>query len=494
MKRENVVLWVAAFLLVGVWIGAKFSGQPSTSTQVDSKLVQFFSYLESEYVDSLDIDALAEQAMDYILSDLDPHSTYITADDGAQMSERMNGGFTGIGVEFAIKKDTLVFVHVMTDGPAEEYGIRSGDRVFAIDGDTIVGPSLTNAKVTSLIKGPTGSFVDLSIRRANKQVTASVKRGQIPIQSVFDMGVKNGIGYVRVERFAETTHDEFVSHLKALEKDSMRALVIDLRDNPGGYLHEAVAMADEFLTEGQNIVTTRYRNGEEHTSKAYSGERYEDLPVHILINENSASASEVFTGALQDHDRAVVYGKTSYGKGLVQEDKYLGDGSKVRLTVAYYYTPSGRSIQKPYKEGKPANEGVFLSDSGRVLATAGGIEPDVELANDSASYFWTFSYGTLDAFAFDYVDSHRDHFDTLSVDQGYSSLVPDRGQLESFLEYGGYGIAMEDLSKEDEEALSQLLQAAIARNYFGYDAYKDVLLEYDPVLLALFDQARSMLQ
>jgi carboxyl-terminal processing protease len=274
----------------------------------------------------------------------------------------------------------------------------------------------------------------------------------------------------------------------------MRALVIDLRDNPGGYLHEAVAMADEFLTEGQNIVTTRYRNGEEHTSKAYSGERYEDLPVHILINENSASASEVFTGALQDHDRAVVYGKTSYGKGLVQEDKYLGDGSKVRLTVAYYYTPSGRSIQKPYKEGEPANEGVFLSDSGRVLATAGGIEPDVELANDSTSYFWTFSYGTLDAFAFDYVDSHRDHFDTLSVDQGYSSLVPDRGQLESFLEYGGYGIAMEDLSKEDEEALSQLLQAAIARNYFGYDAYKDVLLEYDPVLLALFDQARSMLQ
>ena len=494
MKRENVVLWVAAFLLLGVWIGGNFSGRSSQPDAMDTKLVRFFRYLETEYVDSLDIDALSEQAMDLILSELDPHSTYITADDGTQMSERMNGGFTGIGVEFSIKNDTLVFLHVMTNSPAADYGILPGDRVFAIDGDTIVGSTLTNSKVTSLIKGPTGSYVDFKIKRGSLLVDASVQRGQIPIKSVYNKGVKDGIGYLRVERFAETTHDEFSATLQRLEMDSMRAVIIDLRDNPGGYLHEAVAMADEFLVDGQNIVTTRYRNGQEHTSVAGSGELFEDLPVHILINENSASASEVLTGALQDHDRAVVYEKTSYGKGLVQEDKYLGDGSKVRLTVAYYFTPSGRSIQKPYKEGDIANEGVFLSDSGRVLSTSGGIEPDVELDNDSSSYFWTFSYGTLDAFAYEYVDGNRTYFDALSPLSGHLQFVPDTNQLAEFLAYGGYGIVLEDLSVEDKKVLSQLLQAAIARNYFGYNAYRDVLLEYDPILNKVYQQARSMLQ
>ena len=201
----------------------------------------------------------------------------------------------------------------------------------------------------------------------------------MPIESVIHLDTENGIGYLKVDRFSETTHDEFLGHLEQLSAQGMNQLIVDLRDNPGGYLHEAVAMADEFLGEGKLIVTTRYRNGSVKNSEAKSGNRFESMPVHIIIDENSASASEVFTGALQDHDRATVYGKTSFGKGLVQEDKLLEDGSKVRLTVAYYYTPSGRSIQKPYKEDEVFNEGVFLSDTGRILYSQGGIEPDVEL-------------------------------------------------------------------------------------------------------------------
>ncbi len=475
MKRENVILWVAFFLLFGVWIGSKFGESPPAG----GKMSQFFDYLKEEYVEELDMDSLQAEAMDHILSSLDPHSTYIPLDEGAAMAERMQGGFSGIGVEFAVKKDTLVFVHVMKPGPADASGILSGDRVYAIDKDTIVGESLTNDIVTSKIKGRRGTSVSLEVIRGKEQLSFEVQRDLVPIESVLHLPVEDGVGYLKIDRFAETTHDEFVAHLDYLTATGMEELIIDLRDNPGGYLHESVAMADEFLGDNKNIVTTKYKDGSTNTSKAKSGNRFEELPVHILINENSASASEVFTGALQDHDRATVYGQTSFGKGLVQEDKVLADGSKVRLTVAYYYTPSGRSIQKPYREGQVVNEGVFISDTGRVLYSQGGIEPDVEITNDSASYFWTFSYGTIDAFGFNYADSHRGDFKDLNFSNFYSDFIISEDILSSFLEFGGYGIELEDLSAFDRKELSLLLRAAIARNLWGFDAYRKVLLKDD---------------
>jgi carboxyl-terminal processing protease len=475
LKRENVILWVAFFLLFGVWIGSKFGESPPAG----GKMSQFFDYLKEEYVEELDMDSLQAEAMDHILSSLDPHSTYIPLDEGAAMAERMQGGFSGIGVEFAVKKDTLVFVHVMKPGPADASGILSGDRVYAIDKDTIVGESLTNEIVTSKIKGRRGTSVSLEVIRGKEQLSFEVQRDLVPIESVLHLPVEDGVGYLKIDRFAETTHDEFVAHLDYLTATGMEELIIDLRDNPGGYLHESVAMADEFLGDNKNIVTTKYKDGSTNTSKAKSGNRFEELPVHILINENSASASEVFTGALQDHDRATVYGQTSFGKGLVQEDKVLADGSKVRLTVAYYYTPSGRSIQKPYREGQVVNEGVFISDTGRVLYSQGGIEPDVEITNDSASYFWTFSYGTIDAFGFNYADSHRGDFKDLNFSNFYSDFIISEDILSSFLEFGGYGIELEDLSAFDRKELSLLLRAAIARNLWGFDAYRKVLLKDD---------------
>lgn len=483
MKRDSVVLWVFGFLIFGVWIGLQFR----TDVKQDrSKLDQFFRYLEYEYVDTLDIDGLMDDAMDHILSSLDPHSAFIPAEDSEYIAQRMQGNFSGIGVEFRIHEDTLVFVSIMRNSPAASYGLLAGDRIITIDGDTVVGPQLTNDEVTSRIKGEEGTYVTFGIMRDGLYLTAAVQRGIIPLESVVSTQMLGSLGYVRMERFAETTHDELLVALDRLDSLNMRGLILDLRGNPGGYLHEAVAIADEFLSEDKSIVITKYGDGKTHTSKATEGQRYEDLPLHIIIDGSSASASEVVTGALQDHDRATVYGTTSFGKGLVQEDKILSDGSKVRLTVAYYYTPSGRSIQKPYEGADlPGQmEGtVFMSDSGKVLLASGGIEPDIYLSADSSnSYYWSMSFGTMDAFAFDQIDAQRSDYELWTFERFVTDFELSDMQLYSFLEYGSYGLTLEDLSSTDMDEIRFLLKAAYAKNIWGFDAYRNVLRTDDVVL------------
>ena len=495
MKRDSVVLWVFGFLIFGVWIGLQFrtDAQPNRS-----KLDQFFRYLEHEYVDTLNIDALMDDAMDHILTSLDPHSTFIPAEDGADIAQRMQGNFSGIGVEFRIHKDTLVFVNIMKNSPAASYGLESGDRIITIDGDTITGPQLTNEEVTRRIKGEQGTYVTFGVFRDGMNLTAAVQRGIIPLESVVSTQMLGSLGYVRVERFAETTHDELLVALDRLDSLQMRGLILDLRGNPGGYLHEAVAIADEFLGKDKSIVITKYGDGTTHTSRATGGERYEDLPVHVLIDGKSASASEVVTGALQDHDRATVYGTTSFGKGLVQEDKTLSDGSKVRLTVAYYYTPSGRSIQKPYEGADLTGEmegAVFTSDSGKILLASGGIEPDVYLpADSSSSYYWSMSFGTMDAFAFEQIDAQRSDFELWTYDRFVTDFECTEIQLYSFLEYGSYGLALEDLSRGDIDEISFLLKAAFAKNIWGFDAYRNVLRTDDSVLIEVVRAASATLK
>lgn len=495
MKRDSVVLWVFGFLIFGVWIGLQFR----TDVKQDrSKLDQFFRYLEYEYVDTLDIDGLMDDAMDHILGSLDPHSAFIPAEDSEDIAQRMQGNFSGIGVEFRIHEDTLVFVSIMKNSPAASYGLLAGDRIITIDGDTVVGPQLTNDEVTSRIKGEEGTYVTFGIMREGLYLTAAVQRGIIPLESVVSTQMLGSLGYVRMERFAETTHDELLVALDRLDSLNMRGLILDLRGNPGGYLHEAVAIADEFLSEDKSIVITKYGDGKTHTSKASGGQRYEDLPLHIIIDGSSASASEVVTGALQDHDRATVYGTTSFGKGLVQEDKILSDGSKVRLTVAYYYTPSGRSIQKPYEGADlPGQmEGtVFMSDSGKVLLASGGIEPDIYLSADSSnSYYWSMSFGTMDAFAFDQIDAQRSDYELWTFERFVTDFELSDMQLYSFLEYGSYGLTLEDLSSTDMDEIRFLLKAAYAKNIWGFDAYRNVLRTDDVVLKEVVRAASTTLK
>jgi len=495
MKRDSVVLWVFGFLIFGVWIGLQFR----TDVKQDrSKLDQFFRYLEYEYVDTLDIDGLMDDAMDHILGSLDPHSAFIPAEDSEYIAQRMQGNFSGIGVEFRIHEDTLVFVSIMKNSPAASYGLLAGDRIITIDGDTVVGPQLTNDEVTSRIKGEEGTYVTFGIMREGLYLTAAVQRGIIPLESVVSTQMLGSLGYVRMERFAETTHDELLVALDRLDSLNMRGLILDLRGNPGGYLHEAVAIADEFLSEDKSIVITKYGDGKTHTSKASGGQRYEDLPLYIIIDGSSASASEVVTGALQDHDRATVYGTTSFGKGLVQEDKILSDGSKVRLTVAYYYTPSGRSIQKPYEGADlPGQmEGtVFMSDSGKVLLASGGIEPDIYLSADSSnSYYWSMSFGTMDAFAFDQIDAQRSDYELWTFERFVTDFELSDMQLYSFLEYGSYGLTLEDLSSTDMDEIRFLLKAAYAKNIWGFDAYRNVLRTDDVVLKEVVRAASTTLK
>ena len=495
MKRDSVVLWVFGFLIFGVWIGLQFR----TDVKQDrSKLDQFFRYLEYEYVDTLDIDGLMDDAMDHILGSLDPHSAFIPAEDSEYIAQRMQGNFSGIGVEFRIHEDTLVFVSIMKNSPAASYGLLAGDRIITIDGDTVVGPQLTNDEVTSRIKGEEGTYVTFGIMREGLYLTAAVQRGIIPLESVVSTQMLGSLGYVRMERFAETTHDELLVALDRLDSLNMRGLILDLRGNPGGYLHEAVAIADEFLSEDKSIVITKYGDGKTHTSKASGGQRYEDLPLHIIIDGSSASASEVVTGALQDHDRATVYGTTSFGKGLVQEDKILSDGSKVRLTVAYYYTPSGRSIQKPYEGADlPGQmEGtVFMSDSGKVLLASGGIEPDIYLSADSSnSYYWSMSFGTMDAFAFDQIDAQRSDYELWTFERFVTDFELSDMQLYSFLEYGSYGLTLEDLSSTDMDEIRFLLKAAYAKNIWGFDACRNVLRTDDVVLKEVVRAASTTLK
>lgn len=496
MRPQRIIIWVTAFFVVGIWVGLNF--REAVYIENGSTLDRFFRYLENEYIDTLDIPSLEQDAMDYILSNLDPHSVLIPQENEAEISERMQGSFSGVGVEFTIYKDTLVFVHIMEGGPAEDYGLQAGDRIYAIDDDTIVGPDLTNELVTKKIKGPIHSYVVFKIKRDGLLLTAAVQRGLIPLESVTGTRMFGPIGYIRIERFAESTYEELVTALEELSAQGMRSLVLDLRDNPGGYLHEAVDIADLFLEEGKTIVSTKYKNGRTNIAEATGEDGYEDLPIHIILNGQSASASEVVSGALQDHDRATIYGSTSFGKGLVQEDKILPDGSTVRLTVAYYYTPSGRSIQKPYDGADLPGEMeglIFTSDSGKVLATSGGIEPDVPVVNDTTqAYYWGFSFGTIDDFAFEWIDGRRSIIQLWDKSVFIQNHVVSDELLYEFLDYGGYGILLDDLSTSEIEELQLLLKSALAKNIWGFDAYRLVLQEQDPILNEVVRQAYGGLQ
>jgi carboxyl-terminal processing protease len=496
VKPQRIVLWITAFFLVGIFVGLSF--RESISGSKGSSMDQFFQYLQDEYVDTLDIAKLQQQAMDYILSGLDPHSVLIPVEDEQQIAERMQGSFSGVGVEFTIYEDTLVFVYIMEGGPAESYGLKAGDRIYAIDGDTIVGEGLTNEFVTQKIKGPVNTYVTFDIIRDGLPLVAAVQRDFIPLNSVSGAQMYGSMGYVKVDRFAESTTEELQEALAKLDDQGMRGLILDLRDNPGGYLHEAVEIADLFLDGNKTIVSTKYKDGRTIVAESKRGDKYEDLPLHIILNDQSASASEVLSGALQDHDRATIYGTTSFGKGLVQEDKQLPDGSTIRLTVAYYYTPSGRSIQKPYAGADLPGEMeglVFQSDSGKILSSVGGIEPDIELSNDTVgSYYWGFSFGTIDDFAFQWVDARRKKIGTWEYEDFFNKKVVDDELISEFLKYGGYGLYIEDLPMDQLTELRLMTKAAIAKNIWGFDAYVSMLLNEDPVLKEVIKLSSGTLQ
>lgn len=405
---------IAITLAAGVLLGSTFfSGGKKLSDVAKGygKFREVLMLVENNYVDSVNTDELVDFSISKMLEKLDPHTAYFNAEEATAARSQLESGFDGIGVEFNIYNDTVYVVTPLSGGPSEAAGIQSGDRIISVNKENLSGPGVTNAQVYKLLRGKRGTKVDLAIERVglNEKMNFAVVRDRIPTYSVdASYMVDQEIGYIKVSRFSETTFDEFKSALKTLKANGLKNLILDLRGNPGGYMERATSMADEFIAGDKLLVYTEGKDSRfDRKTRSHVEGLFEQGPLIVLVDEGSASASEILAGALQDHDRALVVGRRSYGKGLVQMPIKLSDGSELRLTISRYYTPSGRSIQKPYEMGKSEDYSqdlthryesgelfnvdsikfdktkIYKTDGGRVVYGGGGITPDIFVAKDT---------------------------------------------------------------------------------------------------------------
>lgn len=514
---------IAIFLASGIYLGREmaYSNQPKRAIfsnhpfNENDKLNQVISYIKSDYVDTIKEKMIVEETINEILQNLDPHSYYIPKSKFKAVNDPLEGNFEGIGIEFRIKEDTVVVVRALAGGPSEKLGIMAGDRIVEVEEEGITGSKINNQKVVKLLKGPKGSTVNVKIHRegSTKLLDFAIQRDEIPLYSIDAVYMLNAkIGYLKVLRFAKSTYEEFQTAVSELKEQGMEKLVIDLRNNGGGYLQSATKIADEFLPEGKVIVYTEGKSRKRKNFYATNEGELESTEVAVLINENSASASEILAGALQDNDMGYIVGRRSFGKGLVQEGVQWPDGSAMRLTVARYYTPTGRSIQKPYDEGLDAynnesyerfSNGELLSldsidfpdslkyytEKGKLVYGGGGIMPDYFVPLDTSNtsiYFGKLNYqGTFYQFGFSYVDKNRE---ALSQEYNESNFL-EEFQLDEKLMKRFYNFAEEkgiDYDEEGAEVASSIiknrLKATIGRNLFGSDVFYQIVNQEDKVV------------
>ncbi len=391
--------------------------------------------VENYYVDSLHTEKLIEQAIISTLKELDPHSRYFTKEEQRQINRRMQGSFDGIGITYNMVRDTLYILSVVKNAPAENAGLRAGDRIIKVENECIAGVSITTAEISELIGGKRGSKVNLSVKRhnSNKLLNFTVTRGKIPVHSVdAAYTARPGIAYIKLSKFSATSGTEVKNALKKLKAEGAKHVILDLRNNTGGYLTAAVQVTEQFIEADKLVVYTEGKHAPRQNYFSHKGGEFTKGRIIVLVNNNTASASEIVTGALQDWDRAVVIGQKTYGKGLVQRPFELNDGSVMRLTIARYYTPSGRCIQKPYKINsdiisKAVNDTIKLETSEyqtlthkRTVYSGGGIQPDIEIKIDTTKYpeiykEWIRDFLVRD-FVYDYLDLHRNYFKTIYPD------------------------------------------------------------------------------
>lgn len=475
------------------------------------KLNRLLDFIDNEYVDDVKSDSILDVAMDNILGQLDPHSVYTPAKQQSQVAESMKGDFVGIGVNFYMDNDSVAIIKTILGGPSEKAGIKAGDRILYVDKTKMFGRKLPNDSLFAKLKGEEGSEVLLTLYRKseNKKLKVKVKRGIIPIKSVdIAMLLNKTTGYIKINRFAVTTYDEFKSGLDDLRAKGIKSLVIDLRDNGGGYMEEAIAIADELLKDKQLIVFVKNKKGT--TEKTFATEKgsFETGKVVVLINENSASASEILAGAIQDNDRGTIVGRRSFGKGLVQREMEFPDGSAVRLTIARYYTPTGRSIQKPYTRGKEGyasesesrfvNGELYNKDSikkpdspqfktpkGRIVYGGGGIVPDIfvpmEVEHGDQNTAYLLQSGVVSRFVFEELDSYRDSFKGLSFEQFKNKINKSDLYFDLFQKYlpaNGFDFSLEG----NKSLVKRYLLAEFARQLYDDDKYYEVLLKDDAMI------------
>lgn len=510
-----IPLVLALGIIGGIFIGKHTSLQKVSPEE--EKIRMIMDLIEQQYVDKINTDSLLDKAIPDILASLDPHSVYIPASELEATNDDLESSFGGVGVMFQILNDTVNVIEVVAGGPAESVGLLPGDMILEADGKKLSGANATTDQVFSTLRGKEGTKVKVNIKRKSsaKPVTYEITRGQIPSNSV-DAAymIADGTGYVRVSKFARNTYNEFFTALGDLKAKGAEKFIVDLRGNSGGFMDQAIFMANEFLPSGKMIVYTKGRTPENETVAVSDGSgHFQDSEIVVLVNEYSASASEIFAGAIQDNDRGLVIGRRTFGKGLVQNQIALPDSSAIRLTVARYYTPSGRSIQKEYKRGKDGkyeldildryNHGEFYSQDsikldkskafvtagGRTVFGGGGIMPDVFVAEDTTGYTSYYieatNLGLIQKFARDMADSYRPMMRGSKDKETMSRIMArDNSLLTAFVEYAasrGLPARWYYINKSRDLLINQI-KACIARDLVGYGSFIEILNEKDPTV------------
>lgn len=511
-----IAISVVLGILIGTFYAKHFAGNRLGIINGSSnKLNALLRIVDDQYVDTVNMADLVEKAMPQILAELDPHSTYIPAQNLEEVNSELEGSFSGIGIQFTIQDDTIHVNSVIQGGPSEKVGLMAGDRIVTVDDSLFVGKKVTNEKAMRTLKGPKGSQVKLGVKRATEKnlLTFNIIRGDIP-QNTIDAAymLNDDLGYIQISKFGRTTHVELLNAIAVLSHKNCKGLIIDLRGNTGGYMEAAVRMVNEFLPEGKLIVYTQGRKYPRTEEFANGTGSCQKMPLVVLIDEGSASASEIFTGAIQDNDRGTVVGRRSFGKGLVQQPIDFSDGSAIRLTIARYYTPSGRCIQRPYASGKDRNYEMdwltryehgeyFSKDSikldenlrystglGRPVYGGGGIMPDVFVPQDTtgvSSYLTeVLSKGLTIQFTFHYTDSNRDKLKQYDSEESLLNYLSKQGIVEQFIRYAdSKGIKRRNiLIQKSYKLLEKNLYGNIIYNMLGREAYIKYFNTSDPTV------------
>jgi carboxyl-terminal processing protease len=531
-KKYSVIipLLLAIVMAAGLYIGHLLTSksQPDSRnfrTSGNNKLSTIMSLIDHAYVDTINLSEIVEQTIPDLLKNLDPHSTYIPARNMQEVEEEMQGNFSGIGVQFSIQEDTVVVIDVISGGPSQQLGILAGDRIVMVNDSNIAGVGIKNEDVLKLLRGKKGTRVKVSNQRRgfNDLFEFDIIRGDIPLYSV-DVAymIDNETGFIKVSRFAEQTYREFMEGMNKLAGNGAKKVIIDLRGNPGGYLTAVIRIIDEFLEKDEPILITKGKAQPQKVYNATNRTSFGDIETYVLIDEFSASASEILAGALQDNDRGIVIGRRSFGKGLVQEQIPFSDGSAVRLTVARYYTPSGRSIQKPYDNGSEqyyedlfermihgemliadsiqfADSLVYYTKKGRIVYGGGGIMPDIFVPADTmgrSDYLnRIFQRGLVYQFAFQYSDQHRNYLNNLKTAGEIEAWLDKQNVLQSFVEYAGSkGVPYDrDGMNTSRIYIETQVKAYIARNIIGEEGFYPIIRQIDKTLIKAMEVSKQNL-
>lgn len=517
MENRNTQYWIpivmASCLAVGLFLGNILTpskvAQQSLGESRYQKMQDIIQILDGRYVDDVNSEELFETTIGDMLHKLDPHSNYIPAKDLKAMNEAMVGKFGGVGIRFFIIRDTVCVTNVLPDSPAMRAGLKSGDKIVEVDGKKVARVKISNEEIMGMLKGTENTAVQLTVLREKKKIKKKVIRGSIPVESVLAAYmIDKSVGFVKIEQFSMATSYEFKEATAKLKAAGMKKLIIDLRNNGGGVLTGATEIADEFLKAGIPIVETRGKHTAPYTYRATSKGGLEDVQVAILINSNSASASEILAGAIQDNDRGTIIGRRSFGKGLVQEDVMLRDGSNLRLTIARYYTPTGRCIQKPYSDDYDSYmhdqmerydngelykvDSTLLVDSlkyktpkGKIVYGGGGIMPDVFVPYDTTGSTWYYTQlrytNVFTTFAFDYVQGKRTKWSSPADFKRKFKVTEDI--LNDLVNFAAseYKIKLDQKEFQiSKKLISEVLKAEIARQIWLEEGYYEIYNDFDP--------------